>query len=363
MNLLFDIGHPGQVHLFRNAINILKEKGHNVVVTAKNSPNILDLLEKLNIKYFNLGDKYDELHLKAFNQIKYNKNLLKIVNSNKIDIGIGSSLTIAQVSKISRIKSIILDDDDTDAVKLFAWFAHPFADAILSPIALKHDRKRKKDILYSGTHELFYLHPNYFSPDPNILKQLGISSNETFFVLRFVSGKAYHDIGENWVSLKQKLQIIDKLSRFGKIFITTERVIEPELAKWQLKLSPEKIHSLLYYAKMFIGDSQTMTSEAAILGTPAYKCNSFAHRLSVPNMLEYEYGLCYSYKVNEFDKLINKISHDIEKPDIKKEWEVKRQKFLSDSIDPTAFLVWFIENYPKSAKIMKENPDYQYNFK
>lgn len=29
---------------------------------------------------------------------------------------------------------------------------------------------------------------------------------------------------------------------------------------------------------------------------------------------------------------------------------------LSDKIDVTAFMVWFIENYPKSAKIMKENP-------
>jgi len=36
---------------------------------------------------------------------------------------------------------------------------------------------------------------------------------------------------------------------------------------------------------------------------------------------------------------------------------------LLDKIDVTAFLVWFVEYYPKSAKIMKENPDYQYNFR
>ena len=41
----------------------------------------------------------------------------------------------------------------------------------------------------------------------------------------------------------------------------------------------------------------------------------------------------------------------------------KRKKFLQDHIDPATFLVWFIENYPESKKIMKENPDYQYNFK
>ena len=35
---------------------------------------------------------------------------------------------------------------------------------------------------------------------------------------------------------------------------------------------------------------------------------------------------------------------------------------LKEKIDVTAFMVWFIENYPESAKIMKENPDYQLRF-
>jgi hypothetical protein len=36
---------------------------------------------------------------------------------------------------------------------------------------------------------------------------------------------------------------------------------------------------------------------------------------------------------------------------------------IKDKIDVTAFMVWFIENYPESKRIMKENPDYQYKFK
>jgi hypothetical protein len=41
----------------------------------------------------------------------------------------------------------------------------------------------------------------------------------------------------------------------------------------------------------------------------------------------------------------------------------KRDIMLSKKIDPTAFMVWFIENYPRSERIMRENPEYQYNFK
>ena len=41
----------------------------------------------------------------------------------------------------------------------------------------------------------------------------------------------------------------------------------------------------------------------------------------------------------------------------------KRQNMLNDKIDVTAFMVWFVENYPESEKTIKKNPDYQYRFK
>jgi len=41
----------------------------------------------------------------------------------------------------------------------------------------------------------------------------------------------------------------------------------------------------------------------------------------------------------------------------------RKEIMLADKIDVTAFFVWFIENYPESAEIMKSNPDYQYKFK
>jgi hypothetical protein len=48
---------------------------------------------------------------------------------------------------------------------------------------------------------------------------------------------------------------------------------------------------------------------------------------------------------------------------LREEFQARRQKMLADKIDVAAFFTWFIENYPESAKIMKETPDYQYKFK
>jgi len=36
---------------------------------------------------------------------------------------------------------------------------------------------------------------------------------------------------------------------------------------------------------------------------------------------------------------------------------------LNDKIDVTGFMVWFVENYPESKRIMLANPDYQFRFK
>lgn len=353
MNLLFDIGHPGQVHLFRHAIGILKERGHDITVTVKDLPAARQLLDAYGIPWISLGKKYDALLLKGFSQVRYDYRLWKIAREKKTDIAIGSSITIAHASLFHRMKSILLDDDDADAVRLFSMFAHPFADTVLSPSALSHQRTHRRDIIYAGTHELFYLHPKRFTPDRSVPEKAGIDLSKPYFIARFVSGKAYHDRGERWITMEQKLRIIRLLENYGKVYITTERAIEPELEQWQLKVAPELIHHMLSYATLFVGDSQTMTSEAAILGTPALKCNSFAHKLSVPNMLEDEYDLCYAFQPEEFELMMQKAEELLTTPGLKQSWSLKREQFLAAMTDPTEYLVGFIESYPVRKRVSR----------
>ncbi|MGK9477956.1 DUF354 domain-containing protein [Melioribacter sp. OK-6-Me] len=363
MRILIDIGHPAHVHYYRNLAIELEKKGHSVFWTVKDVPVIKQLLEAYGFKYTILSNKSDQLIGKIIKQIFISFSLLKFCWSNKIDIGIGTSATLPHLSKLSNMKSIVLDDDDDDVQPLITRFVNPFADVLLSPAALKYKRKRKDTIYYAGYHELAYLHPNRFTPDPSVLKDIGIKQGEPFFIMRFNVFKAHHDIGVKGLALENKIRLVDLLKTRGKVFITTEREIEPELAPYQLKISPEKIHSLMYYATMFIGDSQTMTSEAAILGTPAIKCNSFAGRLSVPNEIENKYGLCFSFKPENFDRMINKIKELLTHNDLKKEWCTKRDSMIKEKIDVTALLFWLIEEYPNSFKELLKNPDIQYQFK
>ena len=117
------------------------------------------------------------------------------------------------------------------------------------------------------------------------------------------------------------------------------------------------------YSTMFIGDSQTMASEAAILGIPSLRCNDFVGRISYLNEEENKYKLTFGFKPSNFNDFIEKLIELVERANLKEEFQSRRQKLLSDKIDLTAFLVWFVEYYPQSMTIMKENPDFQSRFK
>lgn len=360
MNVLFDIGHPAHVHLLRNTSHQLIANGHRVVVTTKDIPSVIRLLEIYGISYVSFGSKHDPLVLKGLDQLQYDLRLWWLAWTKRIDIGV-HGITVAHVSKLSPMKSILPDDDDDEVEPLFTKFGHPFADVILSPAGVH--RKSKKAIAVHSFHELAYLHPNHFKPDLKVLQEAGVIEGEPFFILRFNAFKAHHDIGMAGLSLDDKRRLITFLETKGRVFITTERDIDDEFKPYQLKVSPDKTHSLMYYATMFIGDSQTMTSEAAVLGTPAIKCNSFAGRLSVPNELEQKYGLCFSFLPNQAESFFAKIEELLANPKLKEEWNRRRRQMLNEKIDYSQFLTWFIENYPQSRDIMRENPDYQWRFK
>ena len=361
MNILFDINHPAHVHLLRHVYRKLVEDGHTIIVAVKEIPSAMKLLDSYDIPYINIGKKADGIGKKGIDQLVYDNRLRKIVHENHIDIGVGSSINIPHVSRLSRMKSIILDDDDDNAEPLFVKYGHPFADVILTPWNVK--RKSKKTVYVATYHELAYLHPKHFIPDPSVLQDVGVEKGEPYFILRFNAFKAHHDIGEIGLSIESKRRLVDSLKTRGKVFITTERIMDDEFKPYQLEISPEKTHSLMYYATMFVGDSQTMTSEAAVLGTPAIKCNSFAGRLSVPNELEQKYGLCYSFLPSQLEAFFSKIEELLALSDLKAEWEKRRMRMLADKIDYTDFLVWFVENFPGSRKALIDNPNYQYEFR
>jgi predicted glycosyltransferase len=358
MRILIDIGHPAHVHLFRNLYFELVAEGNFVIVSIKDIPIAKKLLDIYGIPYTVLGKKSDGLFGKFFDQLIFGFKVWRIVKRNRIEIAIGTSINIAHVSKFSKVTSFVFDDDDSEVQPLMVKFGHPYADYIISPNVLDYESNRENRITYPGYHELAYLHPKRFTPDKSVLTELGIDSTEKFFILRFNAFKAHHDVGVSGLSLEQKRRLVEYLLHFGRVVITTERDIDAEFLPYQIKVSPERAHSLLSFATVFIGDSQTMTSEAAVLGVPSLRCNSFAGRISYLEEEEKKYGLTYAYLPNDFESLMSRLESWMTESDLLSKWKDKRQAMLNDKIDVTLFFKTMLYDFSRDGKIKKQQWDF-----
>lgn len=360
MRILVDIGHPAHVHFFKNTIWKLQEDGHEVKITARHKEIAQYLLDVYGFDYVDRGTGSGNIMGKVANMLKTDGLLYKIAKSFKPIILMGlHNPYVAQVGRLFGKK--VLTFTDTEHAKLAGYLTYSFSDCILTPSCFKKDFG-KKQIRYNGYHELAYLHPNYFKPDPSVLDDLGLSKDDKFIILRFVAWRASHDIGQKGFDLDTKRQLVKELEKYGRVLITSEKPLPKEFEKYRITIAPERIHDLLYYATMYIGEGATMATESAILGTPSIFVNSLANELGNFIELEQKYGLVFNYW-NDTERVIKKATALVQQPNLKQEWKKKREKLLKDKIDVTAFMTWFIENYPESFQIIKKNPDYQERFK
>src|SRR5664280_1701437 len=359
MRIFIDIGHPAHVHYFKNFIKIMESKGHTFFISARERSIIFDLLEKYKIPFFNRGKGSDRIIGKLFYMFAVDFKLLSKAIKFKPQIFISfASPYAAQAGWLLRTPHIVLDD--TEHARFGHLFYKPFSSVFLNPSCFKKDFG-KRQIRFNSYSELFYLHPNNFSIASDILTLLGITENEKFALLRFVSWKASHDIGHSGLDLATKRQLVELLVEKGyKVFISMEgENADPFFDKYMIKISPDLIHNVMAYADLLVTEGATMASECAMMGTPAIYVNS----LDAGTLREQEdkYQLIYGFRSSK--GVLEKVSELINTPNLKETYQLRRQKMLSEKIDPTAFLVWFIENYPGSVKVMKENPNYQDRFR
>ena len=353
MKIVVDINHPAHVHYFKNFIWEMERNGHEVLITATGKEVTYKLLNNYGFDYVSMGSYGKSLFRKITNIPVMDFKMFRAVKRFKPDIFVGfGSIRAAHVSFLLRRKCINFEDTEHSMEQIRLYL--PFVNAVCSPSCFRKDLGHKQ-VRFNGYMELAHLHPNYFTPNPAVLDEIGLSKDDTFIILRFVSWSASHDIGQH--GIKNKIELVRKLEKYGRVLITSEGQLSNELEKYKIKVSPEKLHDLLYYVSLYMGEGATMATESAILGTPSIYVSSLVGTMGNFIALEQKYGLIFGY--SDPDKAMNKAIELIQKPNLKEEWRKKREKLLEDKIDVTAFMVWFIENYPESFREMKKNPKIQ----
>ncbi len=353
MRILIDVNNSPQVHLFRCAAREWEARGHKVFWTARDKDLVVDLLQRYGFDYHVLSTYNRGLFNMAIELIVRDWHLYRLAKKLKPDIMLGTSVNITHVSKLLPARSVFFTESDPHLIRMISYVTFPFADVIVMPDVLP-DTWKSKQVKHPSYHKLAYLHPNRFTPDPKVLEELGVEPGEKFFIVRFISWGATHDIGEKGLSLENKRRIVQTLSNYGRVFITMEKAsskaanFHPEFEPYRFRIPPERIHDAMYYATMYIGDSQSMTTEAAILGTPAIRCNTMVGRTAVIDEVEQKYGLAYGFTPAEADKMLDRIHELLGRKNLKTEWLEKRERLLADKVDMTEWMVDFVEKYTKT---------------
>jgi uncharacterized protein len=354
MRILIDIGHPAHVHLFKNFAWEMQKKEHNILFTCREKEFEIELLEHYNFEYKSFGKKYSTAVGKLLGLVEF--DIKEFIQGFKfkpdIFLSHGSMYAAHAAWLLSKPHISMEDTGNREQIRFYL----PFTDVVLTPDVLQLELGPKQ-IKYAGYHELTYLHPNRYSNTRRNGGDIPVYG-ENYAVMRFVSWNATHDMGQRGFSERQKVELIKFLSSKMNIVVSSESRLPERYEIYKYKMKPEKMHDILAASKIFIGEGATMASEAGILGIPSVYVNS---QKSCYNDDQEKYGLVYNYRNGE--KVQQKIKEILKIPNVKVEWQKRRQNMLEDKIDVTAFMIWFVENYPESIKIMKEHPEYQYNFR
>jgi hypothetical protein len=355
MNILIDINHPAHVHYFKYFIREMKNRGHKVLITASEKEITYKLLKKYQFDFIGLGAHGTSMNKKIINLPRMIFSMYLAARKFKPDIFLGfGSIRAAYTAAILRKPCINFEDTEHSSGQIRMY--SPFVQCICTPSCFLRDLGPKQ-VRFDGYLELAHLHPDKFTPDPEVLREMGLNESDTFIIVRFISWAASHDIGHH--GIRDKVGFVKFLENYGRVIITSEGDLPIDLKPNLMKISPEKLHDLLSFATLYVGEGGTMASEAAVLGT---------HAIHISTTAKYCGSFC---DLNRYDLLwttendedtMKKASELLLNTHLKAEGKSKRDQIYKDKIDVTAFMVWFIERYPESYISMKENPDIQKMF-
>lgn len=349
MKVLIDIVHPAHVHFFYHPIKLLRARDHEILITSRDKEIALDLLDELGLQHEPLSSQgRGGLFSLGSELIRRNIVLYRVVKRFHPDIMAGiSGASISHVGKITGVPSLVFYD--TENATLQNAITYPFASCVIVPRCYEAWVPRHRHIRYNGYHELSYLHPKYFSPDRELAVKNGLATEGNTFLVRLVSWQASHDIGEGGWSVSLLNQVVSKLKANGKVIISAEGALPPDMECYRYRGSVSDIHHVMAFCRAYIGESATMASESAVLGVPALYAAETGRGYT--NEQEVRYHLVKNIRELSWENVEVGIEGILNRPP--EFWQKAREHMLEETVDVAATVAGYIENFPHRGTQIK----------
>lgn len=346
MRILVDITHPAHVHFFRNAIALWRQRGHAVEITTRRKDITAELMACYGLETEDLGRARSGILGLGVELVARTARLCRHVRRWQPDVlaAIGG-VFVAQAGWLCRVPSVVFYD--TEIATLSNWLTYPFCTTVATPACYEGRVPPAKHRVYPGYHELAYTHPDRFTPDAGRLAAFGLDPDRPYIVMRLVSWGASHDVRDH--GLTRVVDAVRELERFGRVVISAEGPLPPELEVKRIHGPLEDVHHVLAFAQLFIGESATMASESATLGTPAIFVSTSVRGYT--NEQEAKFGLTFTFsdpRTGQREALAKAIEI-LSDPDARKVWAERRRRMLGEMIDVTRYVVELVESHGTRA--------------
>ena len=333
MKILFDMVHPADAHFFKNCIRALRARGDDVLITSRQKDITVQLLDVLGLKHITITNKGSGLVGLFIELLKRDCALIKIATDFQPDICVtNNSPCGVHAARLLRRPSLTFDDTEIHTFNRYLYY--PFVTEVHSPRCYRF-RIGRKHKFYPGYHALAYLHPNHFKADPDVLRAAGLNPTEPMALIRFVEWGAMHDLGKTRLAFEQKRHIVEFLRPRLNVLISSESALPEEFEQFRLRLPIQHVHHLLAHVRFIIGESASMSSEAAVLGTPAVYFDVLGRGYT--DEQEQKYGLSFNFHPQNVDAIFAKLQELVSLENPRAAFAQAHARLLSDNIDVSAY--------------------------
>jgi predicted glycosyltransferase len=268
-----DLTNSPHVLVMRPVIEVLKRRGADVHVTARDFAQTLALCDRFGIEHEAIGHhRGGRLGAKALGLFDRSIALRRWARGRRFDMALGhGSNDITVAARSLRIPCSTTFDYE------FARVQHTvncrLAQAVVVPDVIPPERlapygAAKKLHPYAGLKEEYYLAD--FEPDGAVFDELGLDPDERLYVVRTPPDVSLYHRFENPLFAG----VLERLRGQGQVVVLPRTPAQrEELAKAGGFVVPERAidaQSLVARADLVISAGGTMNREAVALGTPVY---------------------------------------------------------------------------------------------
>jgi len=283
MKYIFELNHPKHYHQFKYIICQLKVD-HEVIIIAREKEVLFNLLDENKVEYIRFThSKSGSIFKKIWCHLFSLRKLQRIVIRFKPNYFLSKASASTIFVKIFRPSCKTVIFPDSEVVWLTNTIVSKFANRIITPEVFQRDFG-KKHIRIPGIFENSYLAPNYYKIEHINIQKYGYDVDRRTVFIRFVGWKANHDISHFGFNEMEKEELINLFERHKFNIIISAETYLPDCIKKYLNPFPTSIiHSVLKVCNFYVGDSQTMASESALLGLKSFRYNSFVGESDMSN--------------------------------------------------------------------------------